>query len=145
MARDTRNWALPAGQSSLVFFLAIRIAVLIAVLVVFLGQFGKGLQTRLDLAEDTLGRVLAFLVPAAGGNAGQELYTLGDGSDRIDVELGIGHRRDHAVMQHQMHDVRFGNHDALLAGQAAAVADVEKALDLLVHPADRLHLALLVD
>ena len=44
-----------------------------------------------------------------------------------------------------MLDVGGGQDHALVAGEAPLGADVEEALDLLVHAAHRLHLPVLVD
>src|SRR5262249_28590020 len=54
------------------------------------------------------------------------------------------HRLDHVVAQHQVADVGTRQDDALVAGEPARAADAEETLDLVSHPADGLHLAVLV-
>src|SRR5690606_25754813 len=63
----------------------------------------------------------------------------------INVELSGAHRLQHALIEHQVADVGVRDDHALLAAQAARLAQAEEALDLLVDPADRLHLTELVD
>ena len=73
------------------------------------------------------------------------LDALVHGPDRVDREPARrGGRRDDVAPQHQVLHVGGRDQHALLAGQSRAPADVEEALDLLVHAADRLHLAVLV-
>ena len=43
-----------------------------------------------------------------------------------------------------MHRVGSGNNYALVSLQSAGLADLEKTLDFLVHPTNRLHLAQLI-
>jgi hypothetical protein len=78
-----------------------------------------------------------------GKNAGKDLDTLLDGSDRIDVELPLCYRLDDLIAQHQVVHIFGGNQHALGAGGPSA-ANVVEALDLLIHAADRLDVSLLV-
>ena len=50
----------------------------------------------------------------------------------------------HLLVQHEVGDVGPGDEHALVAREAHGLADLEEALDLLVHAADGLHLAALV-
>jgi hypothetical protein len=84
-------------------------------------------------------------VALAGRLAGQDFDALVDAGDRDRPEAAGGAGLDHVLAQHQVLDVGDRDQHALLAGQPARAADVEEALDLLVDPADRLHLAVLVD
>ena len=61
------------------------------------------------------------------------------------MELAGAHRLQHALVEHQGGYVGVRNDRPLLAGQAARFTKAEEAFDLLVDPADRLHLTKLVD
>ena len=61
------------------------------------------------------------------------------------MEPAVRDGLDHVRPQDEMLGVRLRDQNALLAGEAAAVADIEKTLDLLVDAADGLHLAMLID
>ena len=63
----------------------------------------------------------------------------------IDVEMAGTHRLQYAVIEHQVGDIGVRDDHTLLASQATRLAEAEEAFDLLVDPADRLHLAELVD
>ena len=65
--------------------------------------------------------------------------------DRQDCETPFGGGRDHVAAQHQVLDITSRDDDALIAGQTRQAAGVEEPLDLLVDPADRLNLAMLID
>src|SRR5690606_40093834 len=76
---------------------------------------------------------------------GQQAEGLVDVVHRIDVEKALFGRVHHRLVQHQVGHVDPGDDDALLAGQAAGLAQAEEAFDLDVDSADRLHFAELVD
>ena len=76
--------------------------------------------------------------------SGQQRNTFIDRSDRIDGKAAGGTGLDDVLAQHQMLDIRLRDQDALRPRQAALLANIEEALDLLVDPADRLNLAMLV-
>ncbi len=104
----------------------------------------EGGQSGHHTAVDRLRRVDA-IYRFPGRHAGQQGDTIVSGGHGVDVEPS-GARRGHDVLtQHKVLDVGCGDEDALLPGQAARLAHVEKALDLLVYPADGLNLAALVD
>ena len=76
---------------------------------------------------------------------GEQVYALLDGMNRPDVELPGLDCLDHLIAQHQIAHVAKRDDDALLAGQPFGLAGQVEALDLLVHTADSLDLASLVD
>lgn len=64
---------------------------------------------------------------------------------RVDTELTTRHGLAHIGAQHQVTEIGVRHDYALPAGQAARIADIEEALDLFVHPTNRLDLTMLVD
>ena len=76
---------------------------------------------------------------------GQERNPFIDRGDRIDRKAAGGTGLDHILAQHQMLDIRLRDQHALRSGQAALLANVEEALDLLVDAADGLNFAVLID
>lgn len=68
-----------------------------------------------------------------------------DGFDRIDREGFAFNRLDDVVPEHEMLDVARRNQNPLSAGKPPALAGVEKPFDFLVHPADGLNSAQIVD
>ena len=81
----------------------------------------------------------------AGRYAGQDLDALRHGRDGVEVELPLGDGARNVLAEHQVLEVRAREHDALHAGEPARAAQLEEALDLRAHAADRLDLAELVD
>ena len=61
------------------------------------------------------------------------------------MEQSLPDRLDHVLAQHQVVEVPPRNQDSLPPRQPPRRARVEKAFDLVIHPADRLDLPLLVD
>ena len=76
------------------------------------------------------------------GRFAQGLIDVIDGPE---VKLPLCDRLDHVRPQHEVVDVGPGKTDSLRPCEAGGPANVEEALDLLVNPADGLHLAGLVD
>src|SRR5207244_13194646 len=84
------------------------------------------------------------VVPASL-HAAEDFEALLDTGDGQDVEFVRGDSGDHLVAEHQVLHVFHRDDDALAAGEAFDAADVEETFDLLVHGADGLDIALLVD
>jgi hypothetical protein len=89
-------------------------------------------------------RKSAGFVADSGRDAHQDLDSLIDGLDGVDVEPSALGRLDHIVAQHEMPTVGVRNEHALAAGEALRLAQFEEPLDLLVDAADRLHDSTLV-
>ena len=64
---------------------------------------------------------------------------------RVNVKLALGGRLTHFGTQHRVADIAVRDNHTLLAAQATCPADVKKSLDLFIHPANRLNLAMLID
>jgi len=88
---------------------------------------------------------MPLAVDLASGQASKHLDAFIDGPHGMNVKALLPHRIDHILAQHQMLDVGLGNQHALLAGQSAVTADIEKSFDFFIGPADRLDLAVLID
>src|SRR3989442_2785868 len=84
------------------------------------------------------------LAPPPRRDARQDLDPLADRLDRIDMKAPLPDRVDDILSEHQVLGVARRDQHALVALQPLRLAHVEEALDLLVDPADRLDLALLV-
>src|SRR5262245_33221186 len=77
--------------------------------------------------------------------SGQELDALIDRFHGIDLELSSADRCNNVVAEHQVLNVRGRDQHPLLSRQPLSPADIEEAFDLLIHPADGLHLPTLID
>jgi hypothetical protein len=49
------------------------------------------------------------------------------------------------LAQHQVRDIRAGNHDTLISRETSRMTQIEESFDLLIHSADGLDLSVLVD
>ena len=81
----------------------------------------------------------------ARAHAGQNLYSLVDRADRVNVEAAVRDRLDCLRVEHQVGDVGARQQHALRAAQADRLAHAIEAFDFLVGAADRLHRAVLID
>ena len=79
-----------------------------------------------------------------GPDPGEQLDTLVDRPHRPDGELTVLHGLEHVMIQHEVPNVRPGDHHPLTPRQPRDPAIVEEALDLLVDAPDRLDVAELV-
>src|SRR5262245_4147545 len=102
-------------------------------------------DATLDAAEDARCREATRGVTFARGDAGEDFDALRDRLDGVEVELGVGDGARDVLAEDEVLEVRAREHDALLAGEAARFAEIEEALDLRAHAADRLDFAELVD
>ena len=109
------------------------------------GALGHRLERVGDLAEERAVGVRAVLPQPAGGHARQEFDALFDRRVGPDVELAVADRIDDLRLEHEVAHVVARDEHALVAGEAARLADGVEALDLLVDATDRLDLAELVD
>ena len=121
------------------------IGILLLVPIDLLAHGEEGREALLDLAVDAVGGVEAVLIGQAGGLAGQEFQGLVHVGDGVDAKVAARHGRAYRLVQHQVLAVGLGDDDALLAREAAGLADVKEALDLFVDATDGLDLAVLVD
>ena len=110
-----------------------------------LAQPGPFKQTQLNSTIAAVRGIAALRIRSAGAHPGQQGQHLVDMAGHIDVKLALPGRVAHIGTQHQIPDIAVGDNHTLLTAQATGPADVEKPLDFLIHPADRLHLAMLID
>ena len=108
-------------------------------------QRGQFAQARRHAAVQCQLRVDAGVLRRARRHAGEQLDGFVRCAHRKDTEFSFGCGGHHVVTQHQLVHVGGRNQNALLAAQAARLADVEEAFDLFVDPADRPARAELVD
>src|ERR1700719_5200271 len=101
-------------------------------------------QTRINRREHGSRLEFSSLAAFAGANAGENLDSLLDGRDRIDMEPSLFHRVNHFITKHQIFDVLCWNQYSLRSRETFQLAHVIETLDLLIHAADRLHVTLLV-
>src|ERR1700722_15635698 len=94
-----------------------------------------------DASEDARRREAPAGVALARWHTGQDLDPLRCRVDGVEMKGALREALRHVIAQHQMRQVRPRNEDALCAGQAPRLAQVEEALDLRAPPADGLHLA----
>ena len=102
-------------------------------------------QAQLHQVIERAGRVDAVLVGLACRQPGEQFQRLLDMLDGIDVEFALARGIHHRLLEHQVAQIAARDDHALFAAQAAFFAQLEETLDLFAHPADGLHLAVLVD
>jgi hypothetical protein len=107
----------------------------------FGGSGGKGIEAVGDAPVDRVGRIDARGVRLSRWDPGQKRDPLIDRVDWIDCKAALGRGGHNVLAQHQVAHIRRRDHDVLFAGESDAATGVEKPLDLLVDPADRLGLA----
>ena len=110
-----------------------------------LANMRVGFQSVFNQSIDAAVRKQPVRFLPAGRAAGQERNTLVDRADRINEEGLGGTSLDDVLPQHQVLNIRFWNKDALIAGEAAATADVEKSFYLFIDPTNGLNFAMLID
>lgn len=81
----------------------------------------------------------------AGDSSGEDFNSLVGPLDWIDVEFPIPDGIDDLASEHEVLDVLVGYDHSLLSREPADLAGVEKPLDFLIHAADRLNDAKLID
>src|SRR3990172_5318067 len=77
-------------------------------------------------------------------NPQQDFDPFLDVVDGMDMEFFLPDRRDDVFLQHQVPHVPFRDDDPLRTVESPETAEIEEPLDLLVPPADRLHVPPLV-
>ena len=126
---------------------------------IFFGLFAVAFQFFGELADDFRNlfqpvvnfpvdgalRITSILLELARIDSRKDFQAFLNRGDRPDVEFAFGDCIYYFLVKHQVADVLVRNHDALFAGESFGFADVEKALDLVVHAPDRLDLTLLAD
>lgn len=66
-------------------------------------------------------------------------------SNGVDVKRSRVDRREQIVAQQEVSLVGGGHQHALVSGEPSGLAHIEKALNLLIDPANRLYVSVLID
>src|SRR5208283_3401964 len=103
-------------------------------------DFRNLLQPVVNFPVDGALRITSILLKIARINSRKDFKAFLDRGDGPDVELAFGDCVYYFLVKHQVADVFMRNHDALFACESFGFADVEKALDLIVHSPYRLDL-----
>jgi hypothetical protein len=89
-------------------------------------------------------RIVAFFIALTRLKSGEQLDSLIDGLDGIYMESPGGDGVNHIQPKHEIVYIRSGNQDSLISRKTSGFAQIEEALDLLVHSADGLYFSELV-
>ena len=101
-------------------------------------------ESAFNLLIDAMRGELPLLVTPASREPSQNFDSLIDRLDSINVKFLGRCRIDNFLAQHEVLEIRCRNQHAVLASQSLRLANIEEALDFLIHAADSLNLSVLI-